>query len=147
MDLKVVREQLLTMGERIGMKLQEEDGQKLIVHAQLQAKDYFDNVIYLRIVVFATGTMHMFLTFDPLEKTYDNLFLVNTLNAENPWFRAYITNINDKDYLELHYTGITIEKEESITDVVGYLLNELLNENTFKYLSPILKGNKESIPA
>ena len=147
MDLSIVREQLLTMGERIGMQVQEEDAQKLVMHCQLQAKEYFDNAIYLRLVVFATGTMHLFLTFDELEKTYDNLFLVNTLNSENPWFRAYITNINDKDYLELHYCGITIEKEDSVANIVGYLLNELLSEATFKYLSPILKGNKEDIPA
>ena len=147
MDLSKVREQLLIMGEKIGIQVQEEDGQKLVMHSQIQAKDYFDNAIYMRLVVFSTGTMHLFLTFDELEKTYDNLFLINTLNAENPWFRAYITNINDKDYLELHYCGITIEKEESVGTIFGYLLNELLSDSTFKYLNPILKSNKGQIPA
>ena len=140
MNLVSVKEQLLKMGQKIGLQVYEEDAQSVNLHAQLTAKDYFDNSIYLRLVLFSSGTVHMFLTFNEIERTYDNLYLINAFNAENPWFRAYITNINEKDYLELHYASIALEKENEVIDTFGFLLNELLSENTLKYLNPILNG-------
>ena len=138
MNLNKLKEQLLKIGERIGLQVHEENANSLTLHAQLTAKDYFTNTVYLRLVAFNSGTLHMFLTFDEIERTYDNLYLINAFNAENPWFRAYITNINDKDYLELHYASIALEKEEQFVNSIGFLLNELLSENTLKYLKPIL---------
>ena len=138
MNLNKLKEQLLKIGERIGLQVHEENANSLTLHAQLTAKDYFTNTVYLRLVAFNSGTLHMFLTFDEIERTYDNLYLINAFNAENPWFRAYITNINDKDYLELHYASIALEKEEQVVNSIGFLLNELLSENTLKYLKPIL---------
>ena len=142
MNLTIVKEQLLKMGEKIGLKVQQETAQSIELHTQIEAKDYFDNTVYLKLLVYESGTLHIFLTFGQIEKTYDNLFLINAFNSENPWFRAYIANFNDKDYLELHYTAIAVEKEQFVSEVVGYLLNELLSENTYKYLKPILDGDK-----
>ena len=141
MNLIQLKEQLLKIGEKIALQVHEETANSLTMHAQLTAKDYFNNSIYLRLVIFNSGTLHMFLTFNEIEKTYDNLYLINTFNAENPWFRAYIANINDKDYLELHYASIALEKEKEVIDTIGFLLNELLSENTMKYLKPILESN------
>ena len=141
MNLVNVKEQLLKMGQKIGLQVQEETAESVHMHAQLTAKDYFDNSIYLRLVVFSSGTIHMFLTFNEIERTYDNLYLINNFNSENPWFKAYITNINDKDYLELHYSAIALEKENEVIDTFGYLLNDLLSENTLKYLNPILNSD------
>ena len=90
MDLIKLKEQLLAMGKGIGLQVQEETAESLTLHSQITAKDYFDNSIYCRLVVFKSGTLHLFLTFNEMEKTYDNLFLINNFNAENPWFRAYI---------------------------------------------------------
>ena len=140
MNISKLKEQLLKVGERIGLQVEEETANSLTLHAQIAAKDYFDNTVYLRIVTFNSGTLHLFLTFDEIEKTYDNLYLVNAFNDENPWFRAYITNLNDKDYLELHYTSLAIENEQQVVDTIGFLLNELLSENTLKYLKPILES-------
>ena len=39
------------------------------------------------------------------KKTTDRLFIINNFNENNPWFKAYITAINDKYYLELHYSA------------------------------------------
>ena len=50
-------------------------------------------------------------------------------------------NINDKDYLELHYVALGLEKEAQVLDTFGFLLNDLLSENTLKYLNPILHGD------
>ncbi|MBO4703309.1 MAG: hypothetical protein J5617_00555 [Bacilli bacterium] len=138
MNIKALKEQLLEMGKGIGLQVQEEKADSLTLHAQIIAKDYFDNSIYFRAVIFSSGTLHVFLTFDEIERTYDNLYLINAFNSENPWFRAYITSINDKDYLELHYTSVALEKETEVVDTIGFLLNELLNDNTLKYLNPIL---------
>ena len=141
MDLIKLKEQLLAMGKGIGLQVQEETAESLTLHSQITAKDYFDNSIYFRLVVFASGTLHIFLTFNEMERTYDNLFLINNFNAENPWFRAYIANINDKDYLELHYASVSLEKEADVLDSFGFLLNNLLSEDTLKYLRPILNAD------
>lgn len=142
MNLSVIKEKLLEMGKGMGLQVQEEKADSLVLHSQIVAKEYFDNTVYFRVVVFSSGTLHMFLTFDPIEKTYDNLFLINAFNSENPWFRAYVANINDKDYFELHYSSVALEKEDQVIDTVGFLLNELLSENVLKYLNPILRNEQ-----
>ena len=142
MNLTAVKEQLLKLGEKVGLKVESETAEKITVHTQMSAKGYFDQSIYLRVVIFSSGTLHMFITFEEMEKTYDNLFLINNFNSENPWFKAYIGNINGKDYLELHYASLALENESQVTTTVGYLLNELLSENSLKYLKPILNSSK-----
>ena len=142
MNLKVLKEKLLTVGERIGLQVQEEKADSLTLHSQIVAKDYFLNSVYCRFVAFTSGTIHLFLTFDVIERTYDILYMINAFNEANPWFKAYIANINDKDYLELHYTSVALEKETEVVETIGFLLNELLNDNTLKYLNPILNGDK-----
>ena len=143
MNLTKLKEQLLQIGEKIGLQVHEENANSLTLHAQIAAKDYFDNTVYLRLVVFNSGTLHMFLTFDEIERTYDNLYLINNFNENNPWFRACITNIKDRDYLELHYTAVAIANEQEAIETFGFLLNELLNEPTIKYLQLIINGEKE----
>ena len=137
MNINNVKEQLLKMGQKIDLQVEEETTQGVTLHTELNAKEYFKNSIYFKVVIFSSGTVHMFLTFDEIESTYDKLYLINAFNSENPWFKAYITNINDKDYLELHYSAIALENDNQVIDTFGYLLNELLNEQTLKYLKPI----------
>ncbi len=140
MNLNKVKEEMLKDGAKIGLKVEEETAEKLVLHAEITAKAYFKDSIYLRVVVFESGTLHVFLTFEELEKTYENLYLINSFNAENPWFRAYIGNINGKDFLELHYTSFSIESEEQVSDAVGYLLNQLLEQSALQYLKPMLEA-------
>ena len=142
MNINNVKEQLLKMGQKIGLQVEEETAQSVTLHTELNAKEYFKNSIYFKVVIFSSGTVHMFLTFDEIESTYDKLYLINAFNSENPWFKAYIANINDKDYLELHYTAIALEKESEVVDSVGFLLNEVIKEDTLKYLNPILNSEK-----
>lgn len=140
MNLNKIKEEMLKDGAKIGLKVEEETAEKLVLHAEITAKAYFKDSIYLRVVVFESGTLHVFLTFEELEKTYENLYLINSFNAENPWFRAYIGNINGKDFLELHYTSFSIESEEQVSDAVGYLLNQLLEQSALQYLKPMLEA-------
>lgn len=140
MDLIKLKEQLLEMGNKIGLQVQEESAQSLTLHAELTAKDYFDNSIYLNVTIYNSGTMHMFLTFNEIERTYDNLYLINNFNAEHPWFNAYIANINEKDYLELHYSSLFLKDDLEVINSFGYLLDNLLSENTLSLLKPILNA-------
>ena len=142
MNLAKLREKLLETGAKIGFQVENETSKELTMHAELVASKYFKKAVYLRMVFFASGTIHVFLTFDKIEKTYDNFFLINRLNEENPWFRAYIVNLNNDDYLELHYVAVDIEKEEQAMDTVAFLLNEVLEESIQQYLRPILKNSK-----
>ena len=144
MNLTSLKEKLLEMGKKIGLQVEEETAQNITLHSEITAKDYFDNSIYCRITVFESGTVHMFLTFDQMERTYDNLYLINNFNSEHPWFKAYIANINGKDYLELHYSSLAVQDENEVIDTVGYLLNDLLNENSLKLLQPIIASGKET---
>ena len=56
-----------------------------------------------------TGLVMFDVTFDKLDATLENLMLVNKLNSETPFFKAYIT---DKGYLRLsRYVEIFDESE------------------------------------
>ena len=140
MNLMNLKEQLLDIGKSIRLQVEEETADSLSMHSQIVAKDYFKNSIYFKLVVYTSGTLHLFLTFDEIEKTYDNLFLINKFNAETPWFKAYIANINDKDYLELHYALVGLTYEEEVINNFTFILNCLLEEETLKYLQPILNN-------
>ena len=143
MNLTNLKEQLLKFGEKIGLQVHEEKADQITFHTQITAKDYFINSVYCRFVAYQSGTIHLFLTFDVIESTYDNLYLINAFNENNPWFRAYITNIKDRDYLELHYAAVGLNHENEAIDTFGFLLNELLNEPVLKYLKPILNGEAD----
>lgn len=142
MNIQNLKEKLLAYGEKIGLQVHEEDANSVTLHSQITAKEYFINSVYCRFVAFSSGTIHLFLTFDVIERTYDNLYLINNFNENNPWFRAYIANINDRDYLELHYAAVGLKDEQEAIETFGFLLNELLNENTLKYFKPILDGEQ-----
>ena len=43
MNLTKVKEQLLEMGKSIGLQVQDENAQSVSLHAQVIAKDYFEN--------------------------------------------------------------------------------------------------------
>ena len=143
MNLTSLKERLLEFGKTIGLQVQEETKDSITLHSQIVAKDYFENSIYCRLVIFSSGTFHLFLTFDEIDRTYDKLYLINTFNEDNPWFKAYISNINDKDFLELHYAGISIQEEQQIINIFGFLLTELLSEGTLRYLTPILNNEQD----
>ena len=143
MNLTSLKERLLEFGKTIGLQVQEETKESITLHSQIVAKDYFENSIYCRLVVFSSGTFHLFLTFDEIDRTYDKLYLINTFNEDNPWFKAYINNINDKDFLELHYAGISIQEEQQVINIFGFLLTELLSEGTLRYLTPILSNEQD----
>ena len=142
MNLNVLKEKLLDLGKNIGLQVQEETSNSLTLHANIVAKDYFENSIYLNMTIYEGGSMHIFFTFDETERTYDNLYLINNFNAKHPWFKGYISNINDKDYFEIHYASLDEKDEEAVIESVGYLLNNILKEDTLDILKPIIINGK-----
>ena len=138
MNLTKLKEQLLELGKKVGLQVQEETAKQITLHSEITAKNYFENSIYLRTTIYESGTWHLFLTFDEMERTYDKFYLINNFNTEHPWFKAYISNINNKDFLDLHYAALTLKDETEIINAFGYLLNDLLSEETLKLLKPIL---------
>ena len=142
MNLTAIKERLLELGAKLNLKVEEETADSLTFGTEITAKPHFENSIYFQIVVYRAGTLHVFFTFNEIERTYDNLFLINNFNSENPWFRAYITNLNGKDFLELHYVGINLETEDETVNTITYLLGDLLKDNILKHLKPILNANK-----
>jgi len=142
MNLGTVKARLLDLGEKVALKLENEAADSLSFGTEITAQAHYKSSIYFHIVVYRAGTLHVFFTFNEIERTYDNLYLINTFNSENPWFRAYITNINGKDFLELHYVSIDAETEDQVCDTIGYLLSDLLKDNVLKYLKPIVNAGK-----
>lgn len=142
MNLLSLKEKLLELGKPIGLQVDEETSGGISLHTDIVAKEYFENSIYLRIVIYSSGTLHMFFTFNEIERTYDNFYLINNFNDESPWFKAYIANVNDKDFLELHYSAMGLLEEKEILTSISYMLNSLLEEETLKYLNPILNNEQ-----
>ena len=141
-NLNNLKNQILELGKKIALQVQEENAKSITLHATITAQDYFTDSIYLRLVFFASGTMHMFLTFNEIEKTYEKLFAINGYNADSPWFKAYIVNINNKDFFELHYSSVALKGEQEVLDTFSFLLSDLLSENSLKHLRPILKDEQ-----
>ena len=142
MNLNNLKEKLLDLGKNIGLQVQEEASNSITLHANIIAKDYFENSIYLNMVVYEAGSLHVFFTFDEMEKTYDNLFLINNFNAKHPWFKGYISNINDKDFFELHYASVDVKNEDEVIETFKFLLNDTLKESTLDLLKPIIANKK-----
>ncbi|NLB48643.1 MAG: hypothetical protein GX813_02205 [Erysipelotrichia bacterium] len=138
MNIKSIKEKLLNLGQKIGLQVQEEHKDSIILHTALAAEEYFIDTVYCRYLVYDSGTVHLFLTFSEVEKTSDRLFLINHFNETSPWFKGYIACINNKDFFELHYSTYKLENEDSVVDAFGFLLNVLLEENTINHIKAIL---------
>lgn len=141
MNLLILKEKLLKLGERIGLEVQEESKESVVFHTTIVAQEYFTAPVYCRFIAFVNGTIHFFLTFDQMEKTTDKLFLINNFNDSNPWFKGYITNINNKDFFELHYSSYCLSSEIEAIDTFGFLLNALLEEPTLNDVKTILEND------
>lgn len=138
MNITSVKEKLLSLGKKLGLQVQEENKDSIILHTAIVAPDYFTDTVYCRFLVYESGTVHLFLTFTEVEKTTDRLFLINNFNEISPWFKAYITNINNKDFFELHYSAYGLEHDDEAVNTFGFLLNVLLQETAVNHVKAIL---------
>lgn len=97
----------------------------------------FDDDIFIKGVVYDSGSTHLFLTLDKLEPTLSNLTLLNRLNCETAWVKAYIDRINGNNYLCLHYSAVYSYNEAEAAQFLTFCFNDLLSDNTLKLLQPL----------
>ena len=123
----------------IGFEVKRMEKDVLEITASIYASDYFDDHMYCQIIVYNSGSMHFILTFDKLDPTLENYELINQFNDNLSWFKAYISEKDSGNrFFELHYAAIGEAYEKAIADAISFLLEELLDDNTMKYLKPIV---------
>ena len=79
--------------------------EKTIFTANITCDEY-DDEIYVKVIVYNSGSIHVFFTFDKIEVSLKTLLMINTFNDETSWLKAYITEINNNNYLELHMASL-----------------------------------------
>ncbi len=110
---------------------------KVEITADIVAKKYFDDGITVRIVAYKSGTCHVFLVFDELDPTFENLKLINEYNDHSSFLSAYISQKDGGQYLELHGSSMDAPDEKVLSETIAYFINEALNEKLLKYLQPL----------
>ena len=124
----------------ITFKVKEQTNDKVVITADIEAKQYFDDGIFVRIVAYKSGTCHVFMVFDQLDPTYENLLMINEMNDNISFLSAYISEKDSgKKYLELHGSSMDAPDAKILADTISYFINELLNEKLLQYLQPITK--------
>ncbi len=108
-----------------------------ITASNITAKSYFDDSIYIRIISYDSGTLHVFMTFDRLDPTLNALTYINTFNACNAFFKGYVSEKKGGKYFELHFAAFDMRDEQAVVNQISFSLNELLSDNTLKNLKPI----------
>lgn len=137
MDLNRFYELFTEGWSHIEFEISEQEDEYIAFSCELNAEDYFENSIYVRVRAYDTGSLHVFLTFDEINATERAKNLINDFNENNPWFNAYITS-GENQFLELHFSNICADDEEHCADVLNFALGQLLEENTLQYLKPLL---------
>ena len=112
---------------------------KVEITANIVAEKYFDDGIAVRVVAYKSGTCHVFMVFDKLDPTFENLSLINEYNDHSSFLSAYISQKNGGKYLELHGSSMDAPDAKILADTISYFINELLNEKLLQYLQPITK--------
>jgi hypothetical protein len=113
---------------------------KIEITANIVAEKYFDDGIAVRIVAYKSGTCHVFMVFDKLDPTYENLTMINEYNDHSSFLSAYISQKNGGKYLELHGSSMDAPDEQALASTVCFFINELLNDSLLKYLQPITRN-------
>ena len=121
----------------ISFEQKEFSADKAVITANIVAEKYFDDGILVRIVAYKSGTCHVFMIFDKLDPTYENLQLINEYNDHSSFLSAYISQKDGGQYLELHGSSMDAPDEKVLSETIAYFINEALNEKLLKYLQPL----------
>lgn len=113
--------------------------ERAIYTAHVEVDDCFDDEISIKIISYQSGTFHVFMIFDKIEATLENLMLINKYNERSAFLRAYISSKEDGTYLEVHGTNIDSHDTESLCNTICFFINELFDDNTLPYLQEITK--------
>ena len=135
MNLRNFYNQISRSLDFVNFEIKEETADKMVLQADLQARDHFDDDVLVKIVSFASGTLHVFFTFDHLDKNLRNYELINDFNTNTSWFSAYIKEGQRGNFfLEIHYATVDNVTEDIMAESVEFAFDQLLNEDSFEYL-------------
>ena len=125
--------------DQLTFELKKDEMEKVEFTADITAEKYFDDSVYIDIVVYKSGTYHVFFTFDSLEPTLRALEACNNFNKASAFYSAYIVKRGDTNFLELHYSGVGFDgvTEDDVADNINFGLNELLSDDTMEFLRPL----------
>ena len=137
MDLKQTYEKIRDMFSQIKFTVKEEKEDSIRFTAEVTLSEYYKDGIFISTVLYTSGVMHMFFTFDHLDESLETLRLLNTFNDHSSWFKAYISDKGEERFLELHYAACGPEDEDACADNFGFVMRQLMSDVTLKYLTPI----------
>ena len=137
MDLATYYNRFCKDWEHVEVTLKEATANVYRINMQLVADKYFDDGIFVSLTIYASGTLHIFFTFDQLEKNITSYELINEFNDNNSWFKAYITTINNNNFLELKYTNCCGDSVDEAIDQTQHAFDQLLDETVLKLLKPL----------
>ena len=112
------------------------DGDGVILTASITAKKYAGG-IYIKMLCYDSGTLHCFATFDEIERTPRVYSMINDFNDNNSWFSAYISPINNKEFLQLHYSVIDTDNTDCAIYNAKRFFELLTDDSIAKRLTPL----------
>ncbi len=129
---------------QITFELKNQTAEKIEIQADIVASNYFDDGILTRFVAYASGTVHVFFTFDKIDGTFEELALINDFNSNAAFLKAYVEEKKSGNtYLELHGVSISAQSEKDIVDVMCFFLGNLLSDSVLEYLKPLTNITRE----
>ncbi len=115
----------------------EKDDKLLHTQTLVNAKNYFKGNILIQMFVHSTGTTHILMTFEEMEKNYENLLLVNNFNEKSPFLKGYISDMSGKSRFEIHSTN-NCKDEMDVASNIERILEMILEPQTLELLNPII---------
>ena len=118
------------------------DSKKCEFTASIVAANYFDDSVFVEGTIYASGSLHVFMTFDHIDPTLEVYDLINEFNEETSWAKAYIKHVRRKDgtegrYLALHYSVVSSKNDKEACENLSFCFNNMLNDSVMKYLKPL----------
>ncbi len=111
-----------------------EDSIRISANANLNG---IDDDILINVVVFDSGTSHIYFIFDSIARTLKNYELINDFNNVSPFLKAYIARKDGGDFLEIHGCDFNSQQEDDIVNSIMFCLTELASDGILDALAPI----------
>ena len=112
---------------------------KIAFSCSVTSEQNFDDGVYVRIIAYQSGTLHVFFTFDKLDKNLNNYELLNEFNCNSSFLKGYIDDINGKNFLKFHFLSTDITSEDTLCEDVVFAFDQLLADKTLQYLKPLTR--------
>lgn len=122
----------------INFEIEDESDERLVLNAETSAKNLFNDEILIRVVIYSSGTIHVFFVLDQLEPSLKAYQLINDFNENQSWAKAYIMEASSgKHYLKIHYAFLNSSDEQDASDSISYALDDLVSDETLQDLKPL----------